>query len=235
MEGLHLGFQALGWTSQSFKGCIYRGLWGIRQHRHFLDRWPLCPPYLLETLGLRSSISDTMLCEQSHFLLSMTLPDSLTRQTFVPERKKKKKENTREMRSQARRKRRWSWSYLYMAWSPAWSRDIAVEQLYPVTLHPQRVSDSRFPDSWRISYGWNINNNYRSVPWAVLSPCTYFLSSKHMTMFCWHIGMTYCQWCHALEVESRRNIRSYCIFMGRGERVFFFFLTVIPYYSVHDC
>lgn len=137
MDGLHLGFQALGWTSQSFKGCIYRGLWGIRQHRHFLDRWPLCPPYLLETLGLRSSISDTMLCEQSHFFLSMTLPDSLTRQTFVPERKKKKKENTREMRSQARRKRRWSWSYLYMAWSPAWSRDVAVEQLYPVTLHPR--------------------------------------------------------------------------------------------------
>ena len=124
------------------------------------------------------------------------------------------------MRSQARGKRRWSWSYLYMAWSPAWSRDVAVERLYPVT--PQRVRDSRLPDSWCISYSWNINNNYRSVPWAVLSPCTYFLCSKHMTMSCWHIGMTYCQWCHALEVESRCNIRSYCIFMGRGGRVFFF-------------
>ena len=48
----------------------------------------------------------------------MTLPDSLTRQTFVPERKKKEK-NAREMRSHVRRKIRWSWSYLYIALSPA--------------------------------------------------------------------------------------------------------------------
>lgn len=77
-----------------------------------------------------------MLSEQSHSFLCMTLPDSLTRQTFVPERKKKEK-NAREMRSHVRRKIRWSWSYLYIALSPAWSRYVAVERLYPVT--PQRV------------------------------------------------------------------------------------------------
>lgn len=50
------------------------------------------------------------------------------------------------------------------ALSPAWSREITMELLYPVTQW--RVSESWFPDSCHISYNWN--NNYKSAPWAVL-------------------------------------------------------------------
>lgn len=170
-------------------------------------------------MGLRSSISDTMLSEQSHFFLHMTLPDGLARQTFVPERNKKKKILERWSHTQEEKEGGLGVTYKWLGLQ----HEADTLLLNDCIQWPSRESATPvFPGSWRISYGWNINNNYSCVPWAVLSPCTYFLCSKHMTVSCWHIGMTYCQWCHALEVESRCNIESYCIFMGRGGRVFFF-------------